>query len=532
MVQQNAEERRTELAAMPWSDYQLAVREHVVNGQGSIAVNAVAGSGKSTTIEWLILTGAMVGTVLVCAFNKHIADPLKEILAPATQCEVATINAHGNRTVKYHSGRKDWDYLDGRKYMNYIRDEMRTATNGSGTVARVLSDKWPASAINNIVGLARSTMAARLTADARIVLSRDSYASILSNFDIDIPSEVDDWAYNCVNRVLQRGYSEWRQVIDFTDQNWLPAMKDLRPRQYDWVVVDEAQDLNAMQLDYVMRCLKPGGRLLAVGDPYQAMYGFSGAMPDSFDQIVRRSQATELPLSVCYRCPSSHLDEAREIVPHIEAGPSAIPGIRGNANWSTLHTNWETGDQVLCRLNAPLLELAYDQIAKGVGARIRGGDLGKQLIGDIVKIGKRYGFRFAQFTEFAEQHRDEKIAEILRRNGNDPEDMAIQRVRDRHDCVMVIRENSQNARSCDDLKDAINQLFDETNATVLLSSVHKAKGSQANRIFLLQPELMPFWAAEFGPAWQMQQEWNIRYVALTRAKTHMFDIYDDRSSLA
>jgi superfamily I DNA/RNA helicase len=97
---------------------------------------------------------------------------------------------------------------------------------------------------------------------------------------------------------------------------------------------------------------------------------------------------------------------------------------------------------------------------------------------------------------------------------------------------MVIRDNAQNARSIDDLKDSINQLFDETNATVLLSSVHKAKGSQANRVFLLQPELMPFWAAEFGPAWQMTQEWNIRYVALTRAKKAMFDIYDDRGTLA
>lgn len=532
MTQQNAEQRRKELAEMPWSDYQLAVRDAVENGTGSIAVNAVAGSGKSTTIEWLILTGAMVGSVLVCAFNKHIADPLKEILAPANQCEVATINAHGNRTVKYHSGRRDWDYLDGRKYMNYIREEMRAATNGHGDVARILSDKWPASAINNVVGLARSTMEARLTAHGRVALSRDSYARLLNNFDISIPSGVDDWAFNCVNRVLQRGFDDWRNVIDFGDQNWLPAMKDLRPRQYDWVVVDEAQDLNAMQLDYVLRCLKPGGRLLAVGDPFQAMYGFSGAMPDSFERIVSASNATELPLSVCYRCPTAHLDEAREIVPHIEASPTAQAGIRGNANWTTLHTNWEEGDQVLCRLNAPLLELAYDQIAKGVGARIRGGDLGKQLIGDVVKISKLHGFRFANFPVFAENYRDEKIAEILRRNGNDPEDMAIQRVRDRHECVMVIRDNAQEARSVDDLKDSINQLFDETNATVLLSSVHKAKGSQANRIFLLQPELMPFWAAEFGPAWQMTQEWNIRYVALTRAKKAMYDIYDDRGTLA
>lgn len=525
--------RRNELETIPWSTYQLAVREFVEHGQGSVAVDAVAGSGKSTTIEWLVLSGAMRGKILVCAFNKHIATPMKALLKPAPNCEVSTINAHGNRTVKFHANRKDWDYLDGRKYTNYVRDELRAASRGSTDVARAISDHWPSSAIGKLISLARNTLSARMSASRRVVLDRTAYESLCANYDIEIPVVMDEWALNCVNRCLQRGLDEWRQVIDFGDQNWLPNILDQRPMQYDWVVVDEAQDLNANQLEYVMRCLKPNtGRLLICGDPYQAMYGFAGAMPDSFERAVQRSDATSLPLSICYRCPTSHLDEAREIVSHIEAGPNAIEGIRDSATWSNLHTNWQYGDVVMCRLNAPLLELAYDQISKGVGAKIRGGDLGKQLKGDVRKIGKRPGFRYPQFAHFAEQLCNERVNEILRKNGNDLEDMAIQRTRDRHGCVMIIHDNCPNATSADSLEKAIDDLFDERNATVLLSTVHKSKGTEANRIFLLQPELMPFWAAQFGPDWQMAQEMNIKYVALTRAKKAMYDIIDDREEMA
>jgi DNA helicase-2/ATP-dependent DNA helicase PcrA len=64
-----------------------------------------------------------------------------------------------------------------------------------------------------------------------------------------------------------------------------------------------------------------------VGDPKQAIYGFAGADCRSVEKIKARTQATELPLSICYRCPISHLDKAREIVPQIEARPGAPAGV-------------------------------------------------------------------------------------------------------------------------------------------------------------------------------------------------------------
>lgn len=51
-----------------------------------------------------------------------------------------------------------------------------------------------------------------------------------------------------------------------------------------------------------------------------------------FNRIIARTDAKELPLSVCYRCPSSHLALAREFVPHIEATGAA----EGTIEWITM----------------------------------------------------------------------------------------------------------------------------------------------------------------------------------------------------
>ena len=55
----------------------------------------------------------------------------------------------------------------------------------------------------------------------------------------------------------------------------------------------------------------------------------------------------------------------------------------------------------------------------------------------------------------------------------------------------------------------------------MLSTVHKAKGLEADRIFLLNPDEMPLkWHNQ--QEWELQQERNIKYVALTRAQSELY----------
>jgi DNA helicase II / ATP-dependent DNA helicase PcrA len=72
-----------------------------------------------------------------------------------------------------------------------------------------------------------------------------------------------------------------------------------------------------------------------------------------------------------------------------------------------------------------------------------------------------------------------------------------------------------------DLCRKIDALFNSEQPDMTLSTVHKAKGLEADRIFLLNPDEMPLkWPNQ--QAWELQQEHNLKYVALTRAKGELY----------
>ena len=83
-------------------------------------------------------------------------------------------------------------------------------------------------------------------------------------------------------------------LADFQDFKWKP--------KYAWVLVDELQDLTQTQLDIVLSVA--GDKIFAVGDPYQSIYGFNGAM--GMEAITQLSSwgCRTVPLKNNYRsCP-------------------------------------------------------------------------------------------------------------------------------------------------------------------------------------------------------------------------------------
>jgi DNA helicase-2/ATP-dependent DNA helicase PcrA len=87
--------------------------------------------------------------------------------------------------------------------------------------------------------------------------------------------------------------------ISFDDQIWLPLIHNLPIFKVETQVVDEAQDLNRMQQELMYLA---GDRLLYIGDPNQAIYGFAGADSESMDRMRDYLMATSLPLTVTRRC--------------------------------------------------------------------------------------------------------------------------------------------------------------------------------------------------------------------------------------
>jgi superfamily I DNA/RNA helicase len=310
-------------------------------------------------------------------------------------------------------------------------------------------------------------------------------------------------------------------VIDYTDMIWLPIVEYLQPRETDWVMVDESQDLNHCSLELVLRACARGGRLLFVGDRRQAIYSFAGADPQSMDCIEERTGARRLPLSICYCCPRTHVALAGQVYPGIEPAAGAPDGlIAEHVREDDAVDMLRPGDLVLCRTTAPLVPLCYRLIRCRKPARLRGHDIGVRLLSVLKRVEKQPGFTMADFLAHLRHCEAEAVAELARQEADE---MAVQSLTDKFGTVRCIYE-AERPRSMQELRDAITAIFpkDVDQPVIWLSTVHRAKGLEAGRVFLLRPELLPHPKAK-TPV-QVEQERNLMYVALTRAKQALYVI--------
>ena len=87
--------------------------------------------------------------------------------------------------------------------------------------------------------------------------------------------------------------------------------------QYDHVLVDEYQDVNALQVEIVRALVVPHGNVAAVGDDMQAIYGFRAADPAHIlDFPSLYPEATVIKLERNYRSPQAVLDVGNEVAVH------------------------------------------------------------------------------------------------------------------------------------------------------------------------------------------------------------------------
>jgi len=487
------------------SPYQAAVSLFIKKGKRHGFVSAVAGSGKTWTLA-NIAAPAIRGSALFCSFGKEISLELGRVLPKNFKSQ--TIHALGFGMLKRSH---DQSELNPSKYKKIVRAFLQEMPDAPKSLIHLVeTDKVDLfSPLIKLADYARNTLV-----DAE---DRDAILDLAHHFEIEIQEEAEEYVLDSLPRILRVGREACSWEFDYTDCLWLAATDPaIRPwKRYDWILVDEAQDLNAAQLATVLKALKQGGRLLFVGDPRQAIMGFAGADCDSVQTIVNTLECTELPLSVCYRCPTSHLDLAREIVPHIENAPGAKLGTVETINRSMLNDTLVEGDMVLCRSNAPLVELCFNLIADGRPARIKGRKIGEGLIAAAKKIAKRRDFAgWNKFGESVDAWTARECKKIIKRSG-DNEDPRLEGITDRAMCLKTIWSRCE-AECGRDFEAAIEDLFSDGVASIQLSSVHRAKGLEAESVFILCPELLPGPWARPG-TWQFKQEENLHYVALTRS---------------
>lgn len=245
----------------------------------------------------------------------------------------------------------------------------------------------------------------------------------------------------------------------------------------------------------------------------QAIFGFAGANSQSFQQIVKDMEANILPLSVCYRCPTSGLDIAKTWVPQIEAAPNAIEGTVQEIKYDEMKDMIREGDMILCRRNAPLVDAAFSIISQGIPAIVKGRAIGENLVKTVERIAQ--GATFDGFGKHIEEWLVQEKNTITTRGGD--EAVTAQKclmLDDTVECIRIIYQR-EDVKSINELIGSIANLFSDENGSVTLCSIHRAKGLENDRIFILGSTELTFRGQR---KWQREQEANLSYVAHTRHK--------------
>ena len=461
-----------------WSNFQEDIFKDIASGVGHTQVIARAGSGKTSTIIESFYHLPKGKTALMVAFNKSIQTELAS-RAPEGGVEVLTLHSLGYKTC-----RKAYPNLK-----NPDTDKLQ------GHIRALIGD-------DNNYDLRASLAKAVSLSKSYLISSAEDIDALIDNHGIDTMEENRKDFVALVQKVLESCKRDTAR-IDFDDMIWFPLVHNLRMPQYDFVFIDEAQDLSVSQIKLALKCCRNGGRIISVGDDRQAIYGFRGADSQAIPNIVSTLSAKTLPLSVTYRCARSIVELSKNIVPDLEPSPNAETGVVQTIGANQLEQMVKPGDFILSRINAPLISWCLTLLKNKIPANIQGRDLGKSLL-SVVKTSKAKSVE--GLLTWLESYRQKEIDRLvaLRRDTSQLEDKV--------ECLIVLCDG---ANSIDEVKANIERLFhdgDETNR-VILSSTHKAKGMERDRVFMLQKTYRPGKSVE---------EDNLVYVAQTRAKKELY----------
>lgn len=560
--------RKPDSLLLTGSEQQEQFWEELVNGEGDLILQALAGTGKTTTLIQGLLRldnkGKRTDCILL-AFNRSIAEELQQRIPE--WAIASTMHSLGNSVCRKNLGNLKPDkwkldnlldtlYPEGE---SHIRDLPNPAAN---------RETWPLirKAAKSIVSLCKSHLTGLELVEATNSSERrrktssfrapnaEEITELVEKFSVaPIDSDLLESAIQVAQNLWEESIKH-TSSIDFDDMLFLPILRNWEAPQYSLVMVDEAQDLNRLQQEWILRLRIQGTGIVTktvlVGDENQAIYGFRGAdcmsMKTMHSLLKWKREDGEivepkvLPLTFTRRCPVLHVKRAKSVVPDFEAFPGTKEGEEKFLPLQEIMEEAKPGQMIICRMNAPICLAALKLLKANKPARIQGKDFAEELVQVVYRVArmvvhpekpspgkkpKEYWVErkarenrllISDFLPALEAYQGREL-EKLRKRGNTQ--MAQEIV---EDTILCIRAMAEGVKNVGELTERIYQLFTEVESAtdvskyILLSSVHRAKGLESDTVVILQPWLMPHPKA-IKP-WEKEQERCIQFVAMTRSK--------------
>ena len=531
---------------------QQRVIDWMVEGQGNALVSSVAGSGKSTLITQCANQIPLSQKVIILSFNEKIATAMQAKLKERIPnrflgdqddwkfTRAATLNSQGQRLIVNHYKyrlRQPCNFLVSKDKINDViaalTDELydrRTQRYLQQLDAYKKSALYPLgtppvkpkrrpcySAVTGLLRLSRASLY-RPTQP-----SGSNLKEIIAFYGIEINVQLDlDWAVQALQRIEAETIARFNESYQITldEQIYMPWALDLRdPYPWDWIFVDECQDLSPLRIDLLRRLSKPMTRFVFVGDNDQSIYGWTGADPRCFDRIKSEFSPDTFELTSTFRCSHAVTELAQRYVPKITAFEGNLKGeVLKHPSGAPL-PELKSGDAVLSRLKSGLINIAIRFIRGGCKFQGFEGLLDEKIL-DLLQ-----GIYEEQSGSLSVTERLGRMAIIIETdidvNGCTAEKVEL------YDLSVALKGLSEafpTIRDFAGLRWQLHEVCKGTSDGPLLSTIHKQKGAEFNNVLIVDFSLLPLvWPGQLD--WEFEQELNLVYVAITRAKDKLY-LYD------
>lgn len=473
------------------TDEQVAIIEFArANPKRNILVNSLAGSAKTSTLRFLAKYLDSIPTLSI-AFNKRIVDELIKVLPG--HVKPSTVNSVGHRAWGPTLGGKRL-VVEKNKNGNILKAIMESMSKREqGEVWEIFGD------LIKTVGKAKlSGYVPPNSMKERSLISEDEFFGGLEE-------EPDNWFMGLVNRVLADSiHQAFKGLIDFDDQIYMSTLFGGVFPVFPRIMLDEVQDFSF--INHVMLDRLQGGnpQIIGVGDPWQSIYAFRGAMTTSMKRLRERFDMHELTLSVSFRCPISVVRRAHSRVPHMRWPSWAAEGtVQHLEAWNA--KDIPDHSAIICRNNAPLMSCALALLRAGRGVHLVGTDLGPQLIKAMRKMGDPTTSQ-AKVMEAIDRWEQDKMRKTRSAGA----------VADKAECLRVFASFGPTLSAAI----AYAEHIFAAQGPIQLMSGHKSKGLEFDTVYHLDPHRVPSPFAKEGE--DIEQELNVRYVIETRPKKELF----------
>lgn len=464
-----------------------------------VLVNAIAGSGKTTTLH-TFCERRRDKKILYLVYNRSMKEDADKKFKDCPNVDVYTIHGLAKKSV-FDNGLSE---------------------------AKAFYEKHKNNEINK-EGITKDFILNELKVESEVVYQIKELYEVFTKSEKDLDSflnEIEGDAnimekYFCKDALgflvikerlarlwtIASSFNEAKNKKGLIDHNsYLKFYQLSKPTlEYDYILVDEAQDLNMVMFDIVMR--QKHAKKVFVGDDYQKIYGFNNCV-SAFSLLDGKEGVESLHLTKTFRCPESVLQYSR---PYLEllGMEQRVESLAKEATHSVL-----TPTAYIFRTNAGILDFLLNER-----------DAKPHFVGGIGACKFSFFFDLAKVFSTNEAVKEGIVDPVLRRHNTKEKFKAYLKENDDYEYKQRFRlfikymglEDVNILEFISNLKN-----YPKKEASVIVTTAHKSKGLEWDHICIGRdfPKFVSYAEEKRVPREKKisKEELSLMYVAITRGK--------------